>query len=117
MESASFGGRETAMKADKEVEQGLDRWTAMTPKPGCSRRSGKTFQKARAKQAGYPSDPEMEAWTNGRIKGSNAESVSDANLEKINEAIVDASKANGAIDALKALDKIPVSDWQRQPRF
>jgi hypothetical protein len=46
-------------------------------------------------------------WKLGRIKGSNAETVSDANLEKINEAIVDARKADGAIDALKALDKIP----------
>jgi len=46
-------------------------------------------------------------WKLGRIKGSNAKTVSDRNLEKLNKAIVDAKKSNGALDALNVLDGVP----------
>jgi hypothetical protein len=46
-------------------------------------------------------------WKLGRIKGSNAETVSEGNLKTINKAIVDAKKSESAIAALKALDEVP----------
>jgi hypothetical protein len=69
-------------------------WTAMTRKPGCSRRSGGKVSKGEV--LSKRDFVLIRRWRLGRIKGPNAESVSDANLEKVNETIVDASKADGA---------------------
>lgn len=46
-------------------------------------------------------------WKLGRIKDSNVHTVSDENLEMINQAVKDARAAGRGVDALKALDMIP----------
>lgn len=46
-------------------------------------------------------------WKLGRIKGSNAKTVSEAHLKAMNEAIVEAKKPESTIAALKALDEVP----------
>jgi hypothetical protein len=46
-------------------------------------------------------------WKLGRIKGANAQTVSDRNMEAINEAVKDARNAEHSVDALKNLDLIP----------
>ncbi len=87
--------------SDKDVEHGLDCYDPET------RVFPKITQKVSKRQALSKRDILLILkWKLGRIKGSNAETVSDANLAKINEAIVDAIKADGAIDALKALDQV-----------
>jgi hypothetical protein len=88
--------------SDKEVEQGLD---CYDPKKW-------VFPKIRERLSNHQGLSKRDVllilkWKLGRIKGSNAEAVSDASLKEINEAIVDARKTDGAIDALKALDNIP----------
>jgi endonuclease III len=88
--------------SDRDVEQGLDCYDPET------RVFPKITEKVSKRQGLSKRDLLLILkWKLGRIKGSNAETVSDDNLKKINEAIVDARKADGAIDALKALDKIP----------
>jgi hypothetical protein len=49
----------------------------------------------------------IQKWKLGRIKGSNAETVSEGHLKAINEAIVEAKKPESALTALKALDEVP----------
>jgi len=88
--------------SDETVEQGLDCYDPET----------RVFPEIRTKLSKGEGLSKRDAllilkWKLGRIKGSNAETISDVNLKKINEAIVDANTTDGAVDALKALDKIP----------
>ncbi len=46
-------------------------------------------------------------WKLGRIKDVHSETVNDENMSKINQAVEDARKLGGEIDALMALDQIP----------
>jgi endonuclease III len=46
-------------------------------------------------------------WKLGRIKDSNLQTVSDENLEMINQAVKGARTTGGGVNALKALDMIP----------
>jgi hypothetical protein len=46
-------------------------------------------------------------WKLDRLKDKNSETVADANVEKINEAVRDARKTDRKIDVLKALTNLP----------
>src|SRR5574337_795194 len=88
--------------SDKEIEQGLD----------CYDPESRVFPEIRKRLSKNEGLSKRDVllilkWKLGRIKGSNAKTVSDENLKKINKVIVDAKKPEKAVAALKALDKIP----------
>jgi len=88
--------------SDKEIEQGLD----------CYDPESRVFPEIRKRLSKGEGLTKRDVllilkWKLGRIKGSNAKTVSDENLKKINKAIVDAKKPEKAVAALKSLDKIP----------
>jgi len=90
------------MESDETVEQGLDCYDPET----------RVFSEIREKLSKGEGLSKRDVllilrWKLGRIKDSNAKTVSDENLKKINKAIADAKKPENAIAALEALDEIP----------
>ena len=93
--------------SDETVEQGLDCYDPET----------RVFPEIRTKLSKGEGLSKRDAllilkWKLGRIKGSNAETISAVNLKKINEAIVDANTTDGAVDALKALRSSMNGCWR-----
>ena len=89
-------------ESDKIVEQGLESYDPET-------RAFPEIRKKVSKGEGLTKRDVLLIlkWKLQRIKNSNAKTVSDNNLEKINKAIVAASKPRSAVAALKALDTVP----------
>lgn len=89
-------------ESEASIEQGLDCYDPETRVfPGIEKKISKS------EGLGKRDVLLILKWKLGRIKGSNAKTVSERNLEKINRAIADANKRDGAIEALEALDNIP----------